>query len=106
MSRHQELAGVLDETRRGRKAKEARAWSGTLQDRVRVTKRLPQAILKISSHNTGQGRVRARLRYISRQGTLSVETDEGITSRVWMRSIAWLMIGRPIFRLARKVATQ
>ncbi len=79
MGKHQESAGLLDESPRGRKANEARAWSGTLQDRVRVTKRLPQAILKISSHNKGQGRVRARLRYVSRQGLLSIETDEGIT---------------------------
>ncbi len=77
-ARNSETAEVLEDLQRGRRAKESHAWKGTLADRVRVTRRLPQAVLKISSHNTGQGRVRARLRYISRQGTLRIETDEGI----------------------------
>lgn len=79
MSRHAESASVLEGLQRGRHAKASRAWRGSLADRVRVTRKLPQAILKISSHNSGQGRVRARLRYISRQGALAIETDEGIS---------------------------
>ncbi|RLA52458.1 MAG: hypothetical protein DRR42_07510 [Gammaproteobacteria bacterium] len=79
MNRHAETASLLGDPKRGRHAKESRAWQGSLSDRVRVTRKLPQAILKISSHNSGQGRVRARLRYISRQGALAIETDEGIS---------------------------
>jgi len=80
-----ESVGLLDEERRGRRARQgsdvnvgARAWKGHLGDRILVARKLPQAVLKISSHNTGKGRVRARLRYISRQGSLSVETDQGV----------------------------
>ena len=87
MAKNDESAGLLEEARRGRRSKESksggghssRAWQGTLADRVRVSRRLPQAVLKISSHNTGQSRVRARLRYISRQGRLPIETEEGIS---------------------------
>ena len=79
MPRHAETASILEGLQRGRRAKASRAWKGTLADRVRVTRRLPQAVLKISSHNSGEGRVRARLRYISRQGNVGLETDEEIT---------------------------
>ncbi|MCG8586883.1 MAG: relaxase/mobilization nuclease domain-containing protein [Pirellulales bacterium] len=44
-----------------------------------MARKLPQAVLKISSHNTGTDRVRARLHYISRKGTLALETDQGVT---------------------------
>lgn len=84
-SKTTETAGLLDDDRRGRRAREAkasagglRAWRGTLSDRLRVAKRLPQAVLKISSHNHGVPKVRARLRYISRDGSLPIETDEGL----------------------------
>lgn len=80
-----ESVGLLDEERRGRRARSSnnasmgdRAWKGHLGDRILVAKKLPQAILKISSHNTGKSRVSARLRYISRQGRLALETDEGV----------------------------
>ncbi len=81
-----ETVGLLDEDRRGRRSAQGkdisvggRAWKGHLGDRILVARKLPQAVLKISSHNTGKDRVRARLRYISRQGTQSLETDEGVT---------------------------
>lgn len=80
-----ESVGLLDEERRGRRARESgdlsiggRAWQGHLGDRIRVAKKFPQAVLKISSHNTGKNRVAARLRYIARQGRLPLETDEGV----------------------------
>ncbi len=80
-----ESSGLLEEERRGRRSADGRdiqvggrAWKGSLGDRLLVARRLPQAVLKISSHNTGKERVRARLRYISRQGTLTLETDEGV----------------------------
>ena len=79
MGQRAERVSILEDAQRGRQPKESRAWKGTLADRVRVSRRLPQAVLKISSHNSGQGRVRARLRYISRQGMLAIETDEGLT---------------------------
>lgn len=88
MSGRREAVDVLEEERRGRRARvetsvsgggsARRAWAGSLADRVRVARRLPQAVLKISSHNRGESRVRARLRYISRQGTLAIETEQGI----------------------------
>lgn len=83
--RSNESLALLDEERRGRRSAQGRdisvggrAWKGHLGDRILVARKLPQAVLKISSHNTGKDRVRARLRYISRQGTLSLETDEGV----------------------------
>lgn len=81
-----ETHGFLDDDRRGRKAPAGRkvsvggrAWKGSLSDRLLVARKLPQAVLKISSHNTGKQRVRARLHYISREGTLGLETDQGVT---------------------------
>lgn len=80
-----ETIGLLEDERRGRRGVEGRdiavggrAWKGNLGDRLLVAQKLPQAVLKISSHNTGKDRVRDRLRYISRQGSLSLETDEGV----------------------------
>ncbi len=84
------LKGILEEDRRGRKSTEARAkagrakgvktrgWAGTLKQRVRVARRLPQAVVKITSHNRGRKQVAARLHYISRDGELPLETDEGL----------------------------
>jgi len=83
--RSTESFGLLEDERRGRQAARSRdisvsgrAWKGSLGDRLLVARKLPQAVLKISSHNTGKNRVRARLHYISRQGTLGLETDQGI----------------------------
>ncbi len=58
--------------------KRQRGWSGTLTQRVRVAKRLPQAVVKITSHNRGRNHVGARLHYISRDGELALETDQGL----------------------------
>lgn len=81
----EETTGLLEEPRRGRRAPTGRktvftgrAWKGGLGDRLLVARKLPQAVLKISSHNTGKDRVRARLHYISRRGTLTLETDDGV----------------------------
>ncbi len=89
MAKYEELAGVLDEERRGRRGpglgesgsgkRGGRAWRGGLADRLRVARKLPQAVVKISSHNSGKPQVRARLHYVSREGALAIETDEGIT---------------------------
>ncbi len=59
--------------------KREKGWSGTLSQRVRVVKRLPQAVVKITSHNRGRTHVGARLHYISRDGELALETDQGLT---------------------------
>ncbi len=89
MTKYDELAGLLDEERRGRRGpgpgelgsgkRGGRAWRGGLADRLRVARKLPQAVVKISSHNSGKPQVRARLHYVSREGALAIETDEGIT---------------------------
>ena len=89
MAKYDELAGLLDEERRGRRGpglgqlgggkRGGRAWRGGLADRLRVARKLPQAVVKISSHNSGKPQVRARLHYVSRDGALAIETDEGIT---------------------------
>ena len=55
----------------------SRAWPGTRTQRHRVAREMPQAVLKITSHSRGLRRVRARLRYIARQGALPLETDDG-----------------------------
>ena len=71
-------AGIRPISKRQPRKRE-RGWSGTLSQRVRVTKRLPQAVVKITSHNRGRRHVGARLHYISRDGELSLETDQGLT---------------------------
>lgn len=57
----------------------APGWKGTVSSRVRVSKKLPQAIVKITSHNSGRQNVLNRMNYISREGELPLETDDGLT---------------------------
>ena len=54
-----------------------RAWKGSPAQRLRVSREAPQAVLKITSHSRGLKDVRNRLRYISRQGELPLETEDG-----------------------------
>ncbi|MCP4040310.1 MAG: relaxase/mobilization nuclease domain-containing protein [bacterium] len=42
-----------------------------------VARGLPQAVVKITSHNKGRANTRQRLLYISRDGEIPLETDEG-----------------------------
>lgn len=53
-------------------------WKGSLSSRARVSKKLPQAVVKITSHNSGRKNVLNRLNYISREGELPLETEEGL----------------------------
>lgn len=49
----------------------------SLMERLRVARRLPQAVVKVTSFSQGRTRVSAHLRYISRNGQLTVEKDDG-----------------------------
>ena len=78
--RFEPFAPPLEDARRGRRAPESgHAWRGTLSQRARVARRLPQAVLKITSRSHGLPAARARLRYISRGGDLAVELADGTT---------------------------
>ena len=53
-------------------------WGGSLSQRASVARRLPQAVFKISSYSHGGGAMWDRANYISREGELAVETDDGL----------------------------
>jgi hypothetical protein len=46
-------------------------------ERLRSARRVPQAVVKVTSYATGKARVIRHLRYISRNGKLTLETDTG-----------------------------
>jgi|GEM_PF-3844232 len=76
--------GLLEEERRGRGRKtpegeggSGRAWKGTISDRVLVTRKLPQAVLKITGHGNGMKSARRLVRYVGEQGETPVELDDG-----------------------------
>ena len=52
-------------------------WQGGITDRLRVARKTPQAVIKITSHNHGKAAVKRRLDYISREGELMLETELG-----------------------------
>tara|TARA_R110002124_G_scaffold278873_2_gene451087 strand:+ start:6638 stop:7864 length:1227 start_codon:yes stop_codon:yes gene_type:complete len=52
-------------------------WEGSISDRLKVARGVPQAVVKITSHNHGRIAVKARLDYISREGELMIETETG-----------------------------
>ena len=54
-----------------------RAWKGSLSDRSRVAKGMPQAVLKITSYGRGLADAKKLTRYIGEQGETQVETDDG-----------------------------
>ena len=54
-----------------------RAWKGSLSDRSRVAKGMPQAVLKITSYGRGLKDAKKLTRYIGEQGETQVETDDG-----------------------------
>ena len=64
----------LEKARKGRKL---RRWSGSLSQRVRASRRLPQAVFKISSYSHSGGVVWDRVQYVSRNGELEVEDEDG-----------------------------
>ena len=82
----QDFKGPLEEDRkdRGRRAEALtkhknphRAWKGSISDRARVARGMPQAVLKIVSYGRGLGDARKLSRYIGEQGENQVETDDG-----------------------------
>ena len=64
----------LEKARKGRKP---RRWSGSLPQRVRASRRLPQAVFKISSYSHSAGAVWDRVTYVARDGELEVEAQDG-----------------------------
>tara|TARA_R110002126_G_scaffold237370_1_gene380890 strand:+ start:364 stop:1566 length:1203 start_codon:yes stop_codon:yes gene_type:complete len=52
-------------------------WKGSISDRLKVARGLPQAVIKITSHSHGKSAVHRRLDYISREGELMIETETG-----------------------------
>ena len=72
------LAG-LEEDRRGSLPKGGRRWTGSLSQRARASRGLPQAVVKISSYSHSAGAVWDRVNYVARDGELEVETANGET---------------------------
>ena len=80
------LAG-LEKDQRGRLPKSGRRgagqgrggrkWTGSLGQRARASRGLPQAVVKISSFSHSAGAVWDRVNYIGRDGELEVETPTG-----------------------------
>jgi len=46
-----------------------------LAERLRAARRIPQAVVKVTSYAGGKAHVAHHLRYISRNGALALETD-------------------------------
>ena len=64
----------LEQARKGRKP---RRWGGSLPQRIRASKKLPQAVFKISSYSHSAGAVWDRVTYVARDGELAVEAQDG-----------------------------
>ena len=62
---------------RGRGAAGGRGWAGSLQQRARVARRLPQAVVKVTSYNKGLKTAVARMRYAARENKDRLETERG-----------------------------
>ena len=56
-----------------------RKWTGSLSQRARASRGLPQAVVKISSYSHSAGAVWDRVNYVGRDGELAVETANGET---------------------------
>ena len=70
------LAG-LERDQRGSLPRGERKWTGSLRQRARASRGLPQAVVKISSYSHSAGAVWDRVNYIARDGELEVETPHG-----------------------------
>ena len=75
----QESLAGLEEDRRGSLPRGGRKWTGSLSQRARASRGLPQAIVKISSYSHSAGAVWDRVNYVARDGELEVETATGET---------------------------
>ena len=67
----------LDTAQRGRLPRGGRQWAGSLGQRARASRGLPQAVFKISSYSHSAGAVASRLEYIGRAGELELEGPTG-----------------------------
>ena len=67
----------LDTAHRGRLPRGGRQWAGSLGQRARASRGLPQAVFKISSYSHSAGTVASRLAYIGREGELELEGPTG-----------------------------
>lgn len=65
----------LDRPPRGRRP--PRRWSGTAGQRARASRRLPQAVFKITSYSRSGGAVHGRFAYITRAGEAEAEGPNG-----------------------------
>ena len=72
------LAG-LEAARRGGLPRGRRRWTGSLSQRAQASRRLPQAVFKISSYSHSGGAVWDRVNYVSRAGELEPEAPNGET---------------------------
>ena len=70
------LAG-LEEDRRGSLPRGGRQWTGSLSQRARASRGLPQAVVKISSYSHSAGAVWDRVNYVGRDGEIEVEDPNG-----------------------------
>ena len=65
----------LDQAQRGSRPR--RRWTGTVGQRTRAARRLPQAVFKISSYSHSARAVSGRLEYITREGEVEAEGPNG-----------------------------
>ncbi len=65
----------LDTAKRGSRPR--RTWTGSLGQRAQASRRLPQAVFKISSYSRSAGAVMGRFEYITREGELEAEGPNG-----------------------------
>lgn len=74
----------LKKARKGRKP-----WrrSGSLSQRVRASRRLPQAVFKISSYSHSGGAVWDRVQYVSREGELEDEAGKKLEDLVELEAM-------------------
>ncbi|MCG8595061.1 MAG: relaxase/mobilization nuclease domain-containing protein [Kiloniellales bacterium] len=65
-------------------------WSGSLKQRARVAKRLPQAVVKVTSYNKGLKKVIERMEYAARENADRLETERGeiIVGKAEIRQLA------------------
>lgn len=62
---------------RGRRSRGGRRWTGTLSQRARTSRRLPQVVFKISSYSHGGGALWDRVNYVARDGEQELEGPNG-----------------------------
>jgi hypothetical protein len=73
---------------RGTLPRKAKASSISIAERIRAARGVPQAVVKVTSYSRGREACRRHWSYISRKGTLPLETESGelLTDREQQRS--------------------